>query len=305
MFRYTTPLNRAVDNGHLDAVILLIEHGAVVDDILDCYMEHHPLIRAIENNNYDISKLLLGMIWVDIDMLFRVAVECGSNDVFQLLIDHGADINGEAEFSTDTCDEMKSTPLTLAACYDNVDSYKLLVDMGANEDPFPGTDLTPLMFAIHSEAHDMLAYLISIGKDINTKSNSFHHAPYGIMRSVELDDIRSVRMLLDAGVDIDAMYYFESEWHTILSFAVSEQDIGIARMLIDRGADVNKPECDEHSRCPLLIAAMDDDMAMSKLLIDAGATTVMYHDGHKKSIHISEGEVITLIHKTRCNAICN
>jgi ankyrin repeat protein len=55
----TTPLHLACANGHMDAIELLLTHGANIDAIDGD--EWSPLHHAADNDHYDVCKYLLDM----------------------------------------------------------------------------------------------------------------------------------------------------------------------------------------------------------------------------------------------------
>jgi len=80
--------------------------------------------------------------------------------------------------------------------------------------------------------------------------------------------VQSVRVLLDAGEDINRRTYVHSG-RTVLSFAVSRGETEIVKLLLERGADVKR--LDRGGRSALGIAVANGDVEIVRMLLKAGA----------------------------------
>ena len=108
-----TPLGYAVQSGCIDAVKLLIEHGANVTD------------RLSDNDHRN---------------LLDIAAKQGNVDIAALLIEKGLNVS-------DTCDDGQKVPLDFAASAGIVDMARLLLDKGANLNATDKDGQTPLHLA--------------------------------------------------------------------------------------------------------------------------------------------------------------
>lgn len=105
---------------------------------------------------------------------------------------------------------------------------------------------------------------------VNAKDEN---ATTSLIRAIEEHDTNAIKMLIDAGADVNAG---EREV-TPLTLAVRENDINAVKMLIDAGADLNKIGYDgnfklmEDKATPLTCAAKANATEILKTLIDAGA----------------------------------
>jgi ankyrin repeat protein len=120
-------------------------------------------------------------------------------------------------------------------------------------------------------------------------------APFSILKMIEKDrghgagflidavsrhDLRTVRTLLEAGVDVNARHAEQ----TALYQAVSDQQIDLAGFLLDRGADINATAFKWNSDClgtactkrnPALVRFLLQRGAKVNVTIDSGNTPLM------------------------------
>jgi len=87
-----------------------------------------------------------------------------------------------------------------------------------------------------------------------------------LLQAVEYNDILKVKMLLNAGGDVNAVNEYGA---TALSIAVRNQNLEIVQILLEADADVNKYI--EYGRTVLMTAADNHDLKMVEMLIEAGA----------------------------------
>ena len=127
-----TPLHRAAEHGHIDAVQLLIDNGAEIDAINDhSYHMRTPLFMAFINDHHDISRLLI-RYGANIRMLSTICnqLECiikdGQTDLVERLIVAGVDVNKRYDYNM--------TPLIIAAVHGRDDIIRLLLKHGAEID---------------------------------------------------------------------------------------------------------------------------------------------------------------------------
>ena len=87
------------------------------------------------------------------------------------------------------------------------------------------------------------------------------------------DSVKTARVLLDAGLDLNREAFREGEWKaTPLWYAIGRgENLAIAKLLVERGADPN--------HC-LWAAAFNEDVAAIRLLVGAGAPIDAVAEGH-------------------------
>jgi len=89
--------------------------------------------------------------------------------------------------------------------------------------------------------------------------------PKVIMHSAGAGRVRSVKALLDAGVDVNTR---DDDGATPLMAAVYCRAVGMARFLIERGADINAKSLNQNDA--MIVAIVNHDEAMVSLLLGAG-----------------------------------
>ncbi|CAD6267166.1 unnamed protein product [Miscanthus lutarioriparius] len=124
-----TPLHNAAENGHYEAVRLLLSKGIPVD----------PLNHR-------------GTPWI-------VAAAMGQDQVVKILLDHGADPNKVVHYD--------HSPLTMACCARSLKCVKLLTQAGADVNSKSPHELPVLMIAVNKGLTDTVKFLLEVGADPN------------------------------------------------------------------------------------------------------------------------------------------
>ena len=218
----STPLLWATAAGQIDAVQLLIERGADVDQA-DVYMAS-PLRKAAWHGHADVlSALLAAGAKVNaadqngLTALHEAIAGEASEECVRLLIVAGADVNGEAQFH--------ATPLCYAAGFGCADIARLLIAAGADVSiPEYGG---PLECAVSNGYVEVVRVLLDAGAPMNLswgnlvdEAVSEHHA-----------DV--LKLLLDHGAPRPEE---ELNW-TLLHVAVNAGDTETVRVLVEAGFD--------------------------------------------------------------------
>ena len=167
----TTPLLYAVENGHYDACILLLNMGADIYRVSTrmLYGDHFDALHlAALQGHTDICRLLLDTNMIDdinyiISNTYPVtalnwAIDEGHLDVARLLLERGADPNKRAQ-----CSLLYGT-----IEHGSIEMCELLIDHGINIEDYT-EDGTPLYRAICVGREDMAKLLISKGANTDLR----------------------------------------------------------------------------------------------------------------------------------------
>lgn len=178
----------------------------------------------------------------------HAAVVCGREDVVQLLLDRGADVNIPGRMLLDGTLQLYDSPLKLACdIISSASIMKLLLEHGASVDTLsPLTGRSALHTASSIANLEKLELLLSKNANVNLRSgfrdggrNSFkswtalHLACAGFPRGSQ-NPPAVIRALLGAGADVNAVIQADM---TPLIFAVINDKLEEAKVLIDHGAN--------------------------------------------------------------------
>jgi ankyrin repeat protein/outer membrane lipoprotein-sorting protein len=220
-----TPLMEEADQGHLNAVRILLDRGAAIN--AKANDDDTALMMAVSNNRADVVKLLLdrGADMGDMDghTLLLLAIY-GSDynkpngDVVKLLLERGAHVN--------VTDEHGETPLLLAAKYGNAEIIESLIAHGADVNARDKDGWTPLMWVCHG---DMARILLGHGGRVNVHDN-IGQTP--LIDAARFGASGVVRALLEYGADVNAR---EKDGTTALSYALHKHYLDIVEMLRTAG----------------------------------------------------------------------
>ncbi|HYI95846.1 MAG TPA: ankyrin repeat domain-containing protein [Bryobacteraceae bacterium] len=159
-------------------------------------------------------------------------------------------------------DARGTTALHYAAAFGSVESVKILLDAGAEVNVKNAGDATPLLLA--APAPQKVAALLAKSADpkLATKAG---RTPL-IVAAASPSATESVRLLLDAGADVNAQ---DQLGRTPLMEVTAIGDAATARLLIARGAKVNVT--DGRGSTPLMEAVVAGDLGLVKLYLEKGA----------------------------------
>ena len=232
------PLFLAARSGSLDAVKVLIEAGADVDQPLGCWgycrgdFAHNPL---------------------------HIACNRGHVEIVKFLIENGADVNlFDKEYE-------KVAPMHEACMSGNIEVVKLLLDAGADINCYSPQYYYPINEACHYGDIELVKFLIENGANINAKGNP------AICDAIYWGNEDIAKYLLQFDTELyvrhDDKY---SDFHTsALNTAADKSSVELCKMLIDRGMNVNY--VDDFECTPLDRAALRGKTDVIKLLITHGA----------------------------------
>ncbi|KAL8788065.1 MAG: hypothetical protein Q9195_007479 [Heterodermia aff. obscurata] len=262
----STPLESALKGGHELIVQQLISKGARYNpDMLSeaTYYGHTHLVQyLIEQFPHDpvvLSKCLCS------------AVRGSSKSMAELLLDKGANI--------EIRDPWQGRPLHVAARSDNLDMVKFLLDRGANIDSESVIDSegesnrygpdNVLQYAASRGNLPIVHYLIERGADTDTYGWSQQNA---LQYAASSGHIPVIKELLAAGANVNSRGQMGSALHC----AISGNQPDAVRLLLQSGANASEiTETNKYNDPPwpnaLLLASMNGNLEIVKILLDAGA----------------------------------
>ena len=193
-----------------------------------------------------------------------------------------------------------ATALHWAAYLDDAETASALIRAGADVHAANDFGVTPLALAARNGNAAVIAQLLAAGVAPNDPRQAVNAGETPLMRAARAGQVDAVRVLADAGADIDAqenwngqsaLMWAGAEGHvpvvetlialgadirarsnsgaTPLLFAVRQGSIGAVRALLAAGADVNEARPD--GATPLLVAVVNGHEDLVDLLLAEGA----------------------------------
>jgi ankyrin repeat protein/beta-lactamase regulating signal transducer with metallopeptidase domain len=282
-----TPLFEAAMRNNLELAQMLIDRGAEVD-VADS--QGYTALDRCGNYGYAQMAELLIKAGANVNAVnaqrkegtpLHTAASEGHNNVIDVLIRHGADLNAKAFGGF--------TPLTVAVLTGHADSAKLLAERGAELDllgaagvgrldvvrrmvtadpPKTESAVAAGMTALHAAAMgghlDVIQFLLSKGADPNARGMQAITPLDGAARN---GHTAAVELLLNNGADVNGpSHQGRRPLHTAV---FPTPDMELIRILLANGADVNA--ADEDGYTPLHAASQRGSAELIRMLLDRGA----------------------------------
>ena len=258
---YGAPLNAALLNGYLDIVQILLDHGAVGENMGD--------------------RGQTGLC---------IASSRGYANVVRSLIDRGANLNAKCrDCDMDFGAPMWWTPLHAAIYNDHPHIAVLLLEGGADPDTRSSEDQTALGMASFRGQANVVRSLIDRGADLNAKSKDWDHDGFveegaPLFMAIEKNRQDIVLLLLEGGADTEIR---NSSKETPLYTASYYGHADIVRQLISHGADLN---AESELGTALHGASSNGEPEISRILLEHGANpNVMDYSG-VTALHVAVAE---------------
>lgn len=257
------PLHKASRGGHLEAVKLLVEHGADAEAAAEDGTT--PLMEAVRGGNMDVCKFLLTLgvnsnaqtitgstalkeaiecNYIELARILlnagadgsnvgqaglwpplHIAVEKGLPDIIELILDRGVDINLQARGGF--------TPLATAAQYGDSDIVKALLERNADTSVLTDDGLGPMSIASQSGHVEIVKTLLKYEVNID---EGFMDRRTPLLWAIIRGHVQTAKLLIDSGADIERM---DKPGYTALRYAAEYNRQEILEALILKGAKVN------------------------------------------------------------------
>ncbi|KAK1240068.1 hypothetical protein MKX08_007510, partial [Trichoderma sp. CBMAI-0020] len=202
--------------------------------------------------------------WADVDVNLQdklgdtaliVAAGKGNDDVFNLLLDHHADVKVK--------NKHLELPQHRAALSGHASTITMLLETGADISAKDGEQRSPLHCAVAQGHAGVIEVLLQAGADIKAR-NKDGESP--LFRAAYEGREAIVKRLLTAGADVEAR---NKDGESPLFRAAYEGREAIVEMLLQAGADIEARNKDGES--PLFRAAYEGREAIVEMLLQAGA----------------------------------
>uniref|UniRef100_A0A8C5R1R0 Uncharacterized protein n=1 Tax=Leptobrachium leishanense TaxID=445787 RepID=A0A8C5R1R0_9ANUR len=255
-----TPLHRAAENGHLEAVRVLLKAGANMY-CLDSDNQT-PVHLAAQNNHQEVLKTFLkeeGTLYKNRLNILHMAATVDDSELAQLLLKNGA--------SVDATDEKKQTPLFHAVSGGHEATVKVLLEAGASIDSsiidLAFSTNNEKIFAVKLNLCGIIKALINKGTDVNA-TNDMEYTP--LLLAAELGKLEAAQAVIEKEARLDIR---TPNLNTALHLAVQRGDVSITKLLIRKGMNVNITGTGDQT--PIHMAAFHNKPEMIDVLIEAGA----------------------------------
>ena len=148
-----------------------------------------------------------------------------------------------------------------------------------------------------------LVYICVVGVHVRCKMMNFYkqdkeELSKELLKSIRENNVIKVDTLLRAGADVNRKE--RNDGMAPLHVAASEGQVAIAKMLLDAGADKNAKDSDNQT--PLQIAAFNGELEIVKMMLDAGADVNTHDDQGRSALHDASEEGRTAIVKLLLDA---
>lgn len=235
-------LNAAVRSGHDRVVHALLENGAPPSK-----QNSHgdaPLHIAAEKGYSEITRTLL-LNGAEKDALnatgrtpLLIAAEWDHSPVVEALLNSGADL--DIRFQADESDDLRTSPLDMAAGYGHLDVMRAIIDHGGRTavkavDPMGFTALHHAARSTEANATDAIDMLIEAGADIEAAGDIFSTP---LHFSATWSSVTATHALLRHGANVNSMTSkYQTPLHWAVEYAGRSGSSATVDVLLRWGAD--------------------------------------------------------------------
>ncbi|XP_067653193.1 ankyrin-3-like [Haliotis asinina] len=268
---------------------------------------------ACQGTNVEIVKHILRLHIVDINFRFNemtplmLAVKYHPRDVFQLLLESGADpslvnrdgdnvlhlacVRGDEEIVKQilklhalniNCRGSKGrTPLLLAAEYNTCNVFELLMESGADPSAVTNDGDNILHMACEGNSEEIVKHVLKLHSlDINCRGYK-GRTPLLVAAVYSTYDV--FKLLLESGANLSVA---DSDGNSILHFALMGEDEKILKHILKlHVVDIN---CrGSKGMTPLLLAARQNTFGVFQLLLESGADPSVVNNDGDNVLHLA------------------
>ncbi|KFZ08657.1 hypothetical protein V501_05861 [Pseudogymnoascus sp. VKM F-4519 (FW-2642)] len=260
------PLLSAIDSGHIDVALLLLENGARHDIVTKS--SQTPLIMAATVGLTAIVQKLLHL-GADVDIeggrALQAASSKGNWQIVRLLLQFRADVNFVCEID--------GNALQAAAFAGKYEIVQLLLQSGADANSGGGRDYSNALYAAAvGGSVQVVKLLLQWGANVNSGNRKLGSA---LEAAAQHGNALAVQMLLDTGADVNSI---GGTYSSALQEAAYHGHGKIVRMLLQAGADINRGGGRYYGNA-LSAAASCGKKHMVELLLQARANANYMREG--------------------------
>ncbi|KAK8103409.1 uncharacterized protein PG998_010442 [Apiospora kogelbergensis] len=300
----TTPLLDAIDNSNLEVMRLLIEAGAVMslsegENFIQNWL---PLERAVYKGNTDAIRLLCDK-GADVDQEWGIGLQALHRALdwpgLPTLLEYRPDVNALGYEG--------QTPLHQIASDTPLDNIMMLVRAGADVNKTDSTGWTPLMAALSVKNEAVANFLLTTKPDLNQLSQRWGgplhiacmrglvdiarylikngadvnlDAP-GLARDLENDDnIAIVDLLLESGADLKDLGGLYGDAVSVTAYYGT---VDMLKLALSKG--VKAGVLDPMGRLPLHSAAVRGELELVNILLDHGEDPTLPDIAGRTALH--------------------
>jgi ankyrin repeat protein len=259
-----TALSWSAARGKLDAVHLLLDHGADAQTINQAFVTaaeyaHTDVMHALLEKGAKLNEVGSEALLRAADSMLVGVPDQDRSDTVTFLCSLGVDVNAK--------DNEGWTALLSAADRDRASLVQTLVDRGADVNAkcdctgYLSGGWTALMIAAREGHDDIARILVAKHADVNLKNNLSQTA---LVEAANKGRADVVRTLLDNGADANAK---DIHGRTPLMEAALEGHVDVVQTLLQRGAHVH--DRDAQGRTAMQLATVADRVEIIPLLRQA------------------------------------
>jgi ankyrin repeat protein len=272
----------ALESRHMGIAAILIDAGASVNDVVT----RPAMDDALQDGALRAGSPGAGSYLQVVETPLLIAVESGEAAAVRLLLEHQADANVAGGMDA-------LSPLHLAAQQGRADLVDLLLRHGANVDASDKRGVTPLHNAVASPA--VTAMLLKHGADARAKTTDGKTAIDWAMGNPEVSELllrQGAPLTMSSACRLGRSEFVaeavradpqaatrqceeQSEGFPLLIAAEAGQ-VAVVRVLLDAGADVNAG--DMYQKSALHHAATGGSVPVARLLLERGAKLHAMHN---------------------------